>query len=127
MSKHSLLLAAGSALALLIGLVALVSGFIGFSQPLTSADGLTAWPNLLTGAASIAAAAGFWSLKKWSEPVYLLAFVGHVVTQIMLYFGRGATGRTVPPMTIAFLAVVPLLSLAILADMEYQRRKGALS
>jgi hypothetical protein len=126
-SKRSLLLAAGSVLALLIGLVALVAGFIGFQSPLNSADGLTAWPNLLTGAASIVAAAGFWSLKKWSEAVYLLVFVGHVVTQILLYFGRAATGRAVPSMTIAFLAVVPLISLAILADMEYHRRKGALS
>ena len=127
MSKRSLLLSVGSLLALLIGLVALVSGFIGFRSPLNSADGLTAWPNLLTGAASIAAAAGFWSLKKWSEPVYLLAFVGHMVTQVMLYFGRGATGRAVPPMTIAFLAVVPLIALGLLADMEFHRRKGILT
>lgn len=127
MNKRPTLIIAGSALALVIGLLAFGSGLLGFSRPLTSADGLTAWPNLLTGAASIVAAVSFWSLKKWSMYVYLIAFAGHVLTQIMLYFGRSATGRAVPPVTVAFLAVVPLLSLAILVDIEFHRRKGVLS
>ena len=126
MSNRPLLLLIGAALALFIGLVALVSGLFGLNQPLTNADGLTAWPNLLTGLASIVAAIGFWSLKKWSVYVYVLAFAGHLLTQIMLYFGRTASGRVVPPLTIVFLAIVPLLSLSILADMECHRRKRVL-
>ncbi len=127
MSKRPWPLVAGSALALLIGLAAFMSGIIGFNRPLASADGITAWPNLLTGAVSIVAAIGFWSLRKWSIYVYVVALACHVLTQIMLYFGRNATGRTVPPTAIAFLAVVPLLSLAILTDIEFHRRKGILS
>lgn len=127
MSNRPLLLVAGCALAMLIGFVSFVSGLLGFGRPLTSADGLTAWPNLLTGAASIVAAIGFWSLKKWSVYVYVLAFAGHLLTQIVLYFGRNGTGRVVPPLTIVFLAIIPMLSLAILADMEFHRRRGVLS
>lgn len=126
MSKRPWLLIVGAALAFLLGLVGVVSGVYGFGQPVNTADGLTAWPSLLTGLVAIVAAIGFWLLKKWSVYVYLLAFAGHLLTQIMLYFGRTATGRVVPPLTIIFLAIVPLLSLCILANMEYHRRKGVL-
>lgn len=111
----------------MLGLLSFVSGIIGFNSPLRSADGITAWPNLITGAVSIVGAVGFWNLKRWSVYVYLIAFAGHLLTQVMIYFAQNAVGREAPPMTIVFLAVVPLVSLMILGNMEVQRRKGTLS
>ncbi len=117
----------GAVLPFMLGLLSFVSGIIGFNSPPGSADGITAWPNLITGAVSIGGGVGFWNLKRWSVYVYLIAFAGHVLTQVILYFARNAVGREVPPVTIVFLAVVPLVSLIILGNMVVQRKKGALS
>jgi hypothetical protein len=127
MSVRSTWLIGGVLAALLFGLLGVAAGLNGFRAAPASADGLTAWPSLLTGLACLAAAIGLWRLKKWAEWVYLAAFAGHVLIQALLYFGRAATGRAAPPLTIAFLFVVPLVSLAVLADMEYHRRRGILA
>lgn len=114
-------------LALLLGLAGVASGLLGFRTGVGAADSLTALPNLLAGLAAIAGAAGFWLLKKWAEWIYLAAFAGHVLIQALLYFGRSATGRAATPVTIIFLLAVPLVSLAVLADMEFHRRRGMLA
>lgn len=127
MRERPFLFTVGCTVALLLGLVSLVSGYLGLDDPISSADGLTAWPNLITGALVLVAVAGLWLLKKWGLYVYIVAFAAHVALQVMLYARGTAEGRTVPAVTMLFLALVPLISLAVLIDMIVHSRKGLLS
>lgn len=127
MRERPFLFTAGCVVALLLGLVSLTSGYLGMDDPATSADWFTAWPNVITGVLALVAVAGLWMLKRWGLYVYVVAFVAHVAIQVLLYARGTAEGRTVPPITILFLAVVPLISLAVLIDMVVHNRRGLLS
>lgn len=125
--KRPVLVIAGATVAVLFGFVGIFSGVNGLNMPVTTADGLTAWPNMIVGIVCLVAALGFWIMKRWSEYAYGVAFAGHVIIQIWLLVGRSTSSRVVPPLTYLFLLVVPFISLAVFLDIEYQRRQGVLT
>lgn len=127
MNKRPPLVILGATIAVLFGFIGIFSGVYGLNQPLTTADGLTAWPNMIVGLICLVAALGFWVMKRWSEYAYGAALAGHIVIQMWLAIGRSASGRVVPPLTYLFLLIVPLISLAVFLDIEYQRRQGILT
>ena len=112
----------GILFSLLVRAMALVAAKVGFAGKGSAA----AWPNLLTGVALFIGTVGYFMLKKWAVPVYRVAVVGHFVSHTTLLSLRSGSGHVTLPM-IVVLAIVPLIALAILVNMERQRRQGLLS
>lgn len=126
-TKRPPLVILGATIALLFGLAGVFSGVVGLNQPLTNADGLTAWPNMIVGLLCLFAAIGFWLMKLWSEYAYGAALAGHIILQFWLALGRATSGRVVPFTSYLSLMVVPIVSLAVFLDIEYHRRQGLLT
>jgi hypothetical protein len=116
----------GSAVALLIGAVALVSGVLPLIGPAGAADRAAAVPNLLTGLAALAGGAGYWAGKRWGVYVYALSVLGHFLVHAAFFVSSLGSGRGTP-FTALTLAFVPVVALLVLISMEVQRRQGRLS
>lgn len=103
------------------------AGANSLTQPLTVADSLTAWPNMIIGLMCIVAALAFWGLKAWSEYLYGLVLAGHLIIPVWLVVGRIASGQPVSLATFLGLVAIPFLSIVVFADIEYHRRQGILT
>lgn len=116
----------GGVFSLLIGGLALLLAIMGFMGKGGPADIASAWPNFITGIASIVGAVGCLALKKWAVPVYSVAVVGHFVSHALLFVSRSASGRVIPGGIVSLL-LVPAMALLVLMDMVQQQRRGVLS
>ena len=116
----------GAVFSLLIGLFALLLAGFGFTGKGGENNVASALPNLITGLASIAGAAGYLALKKWAVPVYFIAVLGHFISHGLLLHSHLATGR-VSAGGVFFLMIVPALALAVLVNMFRQTKNRLLS
>ena len=124
--KRPLAITIGGIFSLLIGGLALLLAVMGFMGRGGHADVASALPNLITGIASLAGAAGYLALKKWAIPVYFVAVVIHFVSHWLLFVSHNASARVTPGGAV-FLFLVPAITLVILISMVWQQRRGILS
>jgi hypothetical protein len=124
--KLSVGIVIGAAFSLLIGALALVLAVRGLEGKGGAADVAGAWPNLVTGIASMLGAVGYLRLRKWAVPVYLVAVVGHFTSHTMLFVAHWARGGITFGGMIG-IWFVPILAVLILVAMERDRRSGRLT
>ncbi len=116
----------GSALAVGLAVLALVSVFFGLQPGANAADRATALPNLLTGIASVLGAAGYWRGKRWGPYAFAASVAGHVLIHSAFVISALAQGR-LSPLSLAILAAVPIVSLLLFAVMLRDWRQRRLS
>src|SRR4051794_13447681 len=83
----------GSAVALLLGLVAVLSGVLPLLGRAGAADQAAAVPNLLTGLAALAGGAGYAAGKRWGVYVYALSVLGHLLVHGAFFLASLGSGR----------------------------------
>ena len=118
-NKYPIDLILGVLFTLLMGVIALYSAMIGFQGKGSAADMATAWPNIMTGIASLIGGVGYLRFKKWSIPVYAVAVIGHFVSHGELIYLR-TVSRHITIANVTVLAIVPLIALVILGNMARQ-------
>lgn len=115
----------GSAFAVFIGLIALASGLMGVMGRGGAADVVTAVPNIITGAASVPAGVGYFLMRRWAVPAFMVGLAGLVVSNTVLYFHHAAKGPF-PPAKIVFLAIPPMAAAIVAIQMASLNRAGRL-